>query len=874
MTEVLIVVDSPDKAEFFSDYYGERAACVVCGWPLFRTSHQTISASSSPSWAHFQFDPIHDDAQECIAALHAYQDKDIFLALDATARGNYLCWQIYGYLNQLGGRPERIKRLLPAALSPEELDAALHSVRPVDERQGLSYYNHQLFDDCLSRHLARLIGTDHGPGNLPLRQNSLTMLFLLAERERERAMFPLIMKWQVQAELPVLGKGFTVCLAKGLDIPADGLIRDEAKARLIRNTVGAVPFVVESIRRSPLTIAPPQPYQLAELLHDAFVLLDLNPATAMAMVQKLFHGIRVNGVPRGLISSPFPGTAPLSQDTLSAIRKRVAMLHGDASLAEWIQPETGMIIPVAPELSDAELKQTLTQDEAGLYNLIRARALTSQMRAAVGSTIMIDFRAGKKNLFRAHFHELNDPGFLQRDPEKLAQIQTPCPAPNIQEGQEFKPLMVSCQQVSNASQAPEPYTIDSLFAALADFSISADPITLVLVDTLVKTGYAVISRQGLLKPADNTNKVISILNRAFPRMQGLNLAAYIEQTISEATGGRKELDFALKQFDQTLVLHGKILVKIKIPPKLQPRLRASSTIIKHPAISQEERVPLRPPVQEEALPEAEPKPAMDSLAPLPVEIEQPPQPPTTEPLPEEPSPLESADTPEVGEDTAGNEPEIPAGAADETAWADDDLKAIFAQALSDSPPAPESADQPQAKALIDSESTEPLTTPDQERLCPVCGKTMLLKEDPFGAFWGCSGFPDCRYSKAMDQPGQGLACPLCGLALNRKQTPTGKNFYVCGSSDCQFMSWSRPHYLPCGLCDSPYLVEKLVRGITTLRCPRAGCPYEQAMPGANPEMRPQASEPGTKKKVLVRRVASGTGSSTSTQKVRIVRRRK
>lgn len=881
MADVLVVVDSTAKAESIKGYYGDRAACVLCGGLLFTTSHQVVSGSSS--WPHFQFETVDGAGEECVAALHAYRDKEIILALDASTKANYLCWQMYGYLTQIGGRPERIKRLLPAAFTSEELDIALNSVRPVDEGQGVSCYVRQLFDDHLRRQLLRLIGTDRGPVNLPLRQNSLTILFLLAEQERERGMFPQVNKWQVQAELPALGKSFTVCLAKGLDLPSDGLIRDEAKARLIRDKVGTTPFVVEAIRKSALTVPSPPPYQLAELIHDACVQLDLNPASALAMVRRLYHGVEVNGARRGVVSSPFPGAEPPSQGALAALRKEVSMSHGESSLADLASPETGMIIPLYPELSDAERNDCMSREEVGLYDLIRARAVASQMRAATGSTLTIDFRVGTKTIFRAHFHELDEPGFLQRDAETMARYQAPCPVPGIHAGQEFTPLTVSCQQISNVNQTAEPYTIDSLFAALVDFSIIADPETLTLVDTLVKEGYAIMTKQGSILAAGNTAKVVSILDRAFPRMQRINLAAYLEQTISEAVGRRKDLNFALKQFDQTLMLHGKILVKIKIPAKIQHRAKTSSTIIKQPTPSKEGEAAL-PPVRGEVLPTADAEATMN-LEPQAVEEQEAPQASAAEPLPAEPSAPEEAGTPAAREgaeeclDTEEcqeeGQPEVPAGEEEQTAWADEDLKAIFAQALSDVGPAAGSVDQVPPRALTDTEAKGAPVTPEQERFCQVCGKAMMLREDQFGAFWGCSGFPECRYSEALTQPEQGPACPLCGQALNSKKTPTGKSFYVCASSECQFMSWSRPHYLPCGLCDSPYLVERVVRGRTQLRCPRAGCPYEQPLSGANQETSQEVSASASKKKVLVRRGTTGTGTgSGATKKVRVVRRRK
>lgn len=35
----------------------------------------------------------------------------------------------------------------------------------------------------------------------------------------------------------------------------------------------------------------------------------------------------------------------------------------------------------------------------------------------------------------------------------------------------------------------------------------------------------------------------------------------------------------------------------------------------------------------------------------------------------------------------------------------------------------------------------------QTPLCPACGRSLVLRKGKFGTFWGCSGFPGCRYTR-------------------------------------------------------------------------------------------------------------------------------
>ncbi|MEN8257442.1 MAG: type I DNA topoisomerase [Thermodesulfobacteriota bacterium] len=160
------------------------------------------------------------------------------------------------------------------------------------------------------------------------------------------------------------------------------------------------------------------------------------------------------------------------------------------------------------------------------------------------------------------------------------------------------------------------------------------------------------------------------------------------------------------------------------------------------------------------------------------------------------------------------------------------------------------------------------------RVCPECGKTMIVKGDRFGLYWACTDLPACRYiEKCKEGDGaDATVCPLCRQSrLAVKKTPAGKDMFVCPGHSCEFMAWSRPHAIHCPLCSSPFLVEKKeISGETILRCPKAGCRYSQGADGRQQS----AKAPVKKKKVVVRRKkGSGTGTGGGKRKV-VVRRRK
>lgn len=833
MTELLVVVDSEAKADFMREYFAERTECVICSGPLFTMSQQVSPGAPSGVLFHFEGIPT---GQQCLDALHRFQNKDVLLALDADTLADFLCWQISSYLAQIGGKAGAVKRLAPHAFDKKHMDQALQSASAPDAMPGLSFYTRQLFDNCLARHLVKLIGTAHGPGNLPLQKNSLTALFLLAERAREHSQPLLPPAWQVTLSLATTApsKTLTIMLGEGSDPASSSLPANEAEAKTLRDRLAQTPCKVIAKRHSPLTIQAPEPYQLPELLHDAARLLGLTPLLTMGIVRKLFHGVTIAGKRQGLISSPQPGKDPLCQDMIAALRQQVAAEYGAEATNNDQTPTLGMIIPSRPEVKGSDLKATLGHDEQALYDLIRMRALSSQMQPAAGQTTTIDFLAGEGTSLYAHFHDLSNPGFLRATPEGISRWQPPIPLAEIAEGQEFMPSEATCTPLVQSSEDSAPYTLKTLLADLSDFSMTPDLTTITMLNGLMTAGYATFSPEGALEAADNSTKVVNTLDRAFPRMQRVQLAAYIEQTINEATSARKDLPFALTQFDQTLTLHGQTLLKAKTGSKLQPRVKTSSTIIKQTATPQQPPS-TPPPAKNDTPPPTEGEAAAASeQAPLP-QIPEPSEPESDQrSIPAEASEPEEAP---LATDEAATESESLAASASmpqaeddrqTNFFVDDDLQQAFAAALKDSgaPADP----HPQAEVT----ATEP----------PVADNAARHEDS--------------------------IACPLCGHDVTPQQTPTGKSFYACKHNNCQFMSWSIPHDLPCGLCDSPYLVEKTVHGVPLLRCPRAGCPYERPLSEENPSTGTTTSPP---QKRLVRRVNTNSTAGGTTKKVRIVRRR-
>ncbi|HYW46238.1 MAG TPA: type I DNA topoisomerase [Bryobacteraceae bacterium] len=113
--------------------------------------------------------------------------------------------------------------------------------------------------------------------------------------------------------------------------------------------------------------------------------------------------------------------------------------------------------------------------------------------------------------------------------------------------------------------------------------------------------------------------------------------------------------------------------------------------------------------------------------------------------------------------------------------------------------------------------------------CPQCGNNLVLKNGRFGEFTACSNYPTCKYVK---QKTIGVKCPECSEGeIIERRSRKGKTFYGCARyPDCKFVAWGKPVPEKCPECGSPYMIEKWLKAGPFWQCPNAECKHKQPAP--------------------------------------------
>jgi DNA topoisomerase-1 len=121
-----------------------------------------------------------------------------------------------------------------------------------------------------------------------------------------------------------------------------------------------------------------------------------------------------------------------------------------------------------------------------------------------------------------------------------------------------------------------------------------------------------------------------------------------------------------------------------------------------------------------------------------------------------------------------------------------------------------------------------------EEKCPQCDRNLILRHGRFGEFVSCSGYPECKWVK---QNFIGMKCPECkeGELVEKRARKRGTTFYGCSTyPKCKFTSANRPIPEKCPTGDSEYLVQKMLKEGPVIACPE--CDYKRPDPTREKEV--------------------------------------
>ena len=106
--------------------------------------------------------------------------------------------------------------------------------------------------------------------------------------------------------------------------------------------------------------------------------------------------------------------------------------------------------------------------------------------------------------------------------------------------------------------------------------------------------------------------------------------------------------------------------------------------------------------------------------------------------------------------------------------------------------------------------------PEADHPCPTCHKPLMKRQGRYGPFYGCTGYPDCKHIESIiptEQAFGAIACPECHKGLMvAKKSRFNKIFYACNQyPTCKYALWNPPHDSACTACQWPIVTLKTTK---------------------------------------------------------------
>ncbi|MFD1467125.1 type I DNA topoisomerase [Hymenobacter caeli] len=487
MVKNLIIVESPAKAKTIEGYLGPDFV-VRSSYGHVRDLPKDnnaidIANGFKPTYV------VSADKKELIGQLKklAKEAELVWLASDDDREGEAISWHLAETLNLA---PTKTRRIVFREITKNAILGAIANPREVDQNLVNAQQARRVLDRLVGFELSPVLWKKVKPGLSAGRVQSVAVR-LVVEREREVSHFLSASAYRVVARFDA-GRGAVL----EADLPTRFKTRAEAEA-FLNSCVGAT-YRIESLDKKPGKRSPAAPFTTSTLQQEASRKLGYSVAQTMSVAQKLYEA--------GKISYMRTDSVNLSQDAQAGAQAAITAAYGAAYHHQRTFKTKSASAQEAHEAirptDFGAVKAGGDASEQRLYDLIRKRAMASQMAEAVieRTTAVIGISTLPGTTFGATGEVITFEGFLKvyaesKDDEdededgaaKDSESSFSRGLPPLSVGQALPLQRLSATE--RFSAPPARYTEASLVKKLEELGIGRPSTYAPTISTVQKRGY-------------------------------------------------------------------------------------------------------------------------------------------------------------------------------------------------------------------------------------------------------------------------------------------------------------------------------------------------------------------------------------------------
>jgi DNA topoisomerase-1 len=882
MGKSLVIVESPAKGKTINKYLGKDYVVEASFGHIMDLPKRDLGVEL----AKRTFEPtlmVTPDKEKIVRHLKKLAEKAdaVYLAPDPDREGEAIAAHLSMQLMPVVKDKNRIRRVTFNEITQKAVREAFDHPRDVDENLVDAQQTRRVLDRIVGYQISPLLW-DKVRRGLSAGRVQTVAVRLIVEREREIQAFKPVEYWTIDAAVAPVpdGQEFVARLvaidgAKA-EVPSVSApsVPDQKTADAIVAALPRARWSVRTVERKERRRTPAPPFTTSKLQQDASRQLGFSVKRTMGVAQRLYEGVDLGPDGSvGLITYMRTDSTRISPEAITAVRGFIGQKLGTQYLPAQpnayrskkdAQDAHEAIRPTNPELHPDEIRRYLSDEQYRMYKLIWQRFVASQMVPAVfdQTTVTIDAQADRSYEFRATGSVLKFDGFLKiyheaSDTEDEDEAEMKHVLPSLNDGDALQLNRTIPEQ--HSTEPPPRYNEASLVKELEERGIGRPSTYASIITTIQDREYVTkmppTGRGGRFYPTEIGTVVNDLLVHNFPYIFDTRYTARLEEELDEIEDGKEKWTDLLKgfygHFEEELKhaeKHMENVKRMEKPTDEKCDLCGSPLVLKWgkfgsfyacSAYAKEKPVTVAATTWKK-----EPKKVVTKIEgklkyPLLVKTTEGDESSTIGEVKDKAG-LKAAIDEALGTGRKVTVEQVSCGFTKEHFAAKPDLQGSDGSGA----PAEEyceacgkimvlrrgpfgaymacpdyNVDPPckTVRRLSQKQQQKPAVPLDE--ICPKCGKHLVLRTGSYGEFVSCSGYPKCKYVK--QNLVEGLKCPKCGQGdIAERKARTGNIFWGCTRyPKCDFTSNLKPVAKKCPQCGSPYVVERVADGGLYLVCP-------------------------------------------------------
>ncbi|MDG2007184.1 MAG: type I DNA topoisomerase [Alphaproteobacteria bacterium] len=504
----LLIVESPAKAKTINKYLGDQfevIATVGHFRDLAKKNGVVISEDQKDVILNWETTSAGEKLLDNIRK-KAINYETIYLATDPDREGEAITWHLVNSLEK-DVDSKKFKRITFNEITKKAVLLSFEKARSVDQDLVSAYMARRSLDYLAGYNLSPVLWRKM-PGSRSAGRVQSVAVRLIYEKEIEIESFEPDRFFKILINGKINDQIIETSINEYEGSKVDKMFfNDEEKAESAVSKIKNHSYSIKAIDERNISRKPKAPFNTSMLQQTANSQINFSASQTMTVAQGLYMGVDIGLETIALITYMRTDSISLSNDTLSILRDKIKSEYGEEYVPKDpiiyktkkknAQEAHEAIRPTDINIHPESIKDSLTEEQFKLYNLIWRRTISSQMVNA--ETKLSTIRIANENnsvLLKATIGKLIFDGYkkaynIQDDEEETFLLLD-----SVKIGDEFK--IDSVESVESFTSPPSRYTDASLVKKLEELDIGRPSTYASILQTIVNRGYVLKNGKAFL----------------------------------------------------------------------------------------------------------------------------------------------------------------------------------------------------------------------------------------------------------------------------------------------------------------------------------------------------------------------------------------